>query len=200
MSSRQSRLSTIPAGERIFAQIPVFICLPCLFWYPPDNVQGMSGTGKCWGVSAQRWDEGWLYYHFKCSACRVLRFRSSLTCQAALTGSHRSPVLPRAPLSPLFWMTAGVTSSSSSTFPTFLPSLPTPCAKGACAGEGMSTRCSRSRDRACLGCGRLVAGCSLLSESASSAPRTAPRPGRRRETPCSSLCLQRRLWGEGDRP
>lgn len=123
VSSRQSRLSTIPAGERIFAQIPVFICLPCLFWYPPDNVQGMSGTGKCWGVSAQRWDEGWLYYHFKCSACRVLRFRSSLTCQAALTSSHRSPVLPRAPLSPLFWMTAGVTSSSSSTFPTFPPSL-----------------------------------------------------------------------------
>lgn len=123
MSSRQSRLSTIPAGERIFAQIPVFICLPCLFWYPPDNVQRMSGTGKCWGVSAQRWDEGWLYYHFKWSACQVLRFRSSLTCHAALTGSHGSPVLRRAPLSPLFWMTAGVTSSSSSTFPTFPPSL-----------------------------------------------------------------------------
>ena len=127
VSSRQSHLSMIPARERVFAQILIFICLPCLFWYPPDNLCRVNGTGKCWGVSALRWDEGWLYYHFKWSACWVLWFRSSLTCHASLTGPHRSPVLLRAPLSPLFWMTAVVTSSYSSRFPIFLSSLcPTP--------------------------------------------------------------------------
>lgn len=150
MSSCQSRLSTIPAGERIFAQILVFICLLHLFWYPPDNLRRMSGTGKGWGVSALRWDEGWLYYHFKWSACGALWFRSSLTCHASLTGSHHSPALLKALLSPMLWMTAAGTSSYSSTFPVFLPSLrPTPrallCAK---ARTHAAIRCTTEGARA----------------------------------------------------
>lgn len=86
MSSCQSFLSPVPAGETIFAQIGVFICLLCLFCYPPDNVRRMSGAGRCWGVSALGWDEGCLYYHFKWPACRVLWFRSSRTCHASLSG------------------------------------------------------------------------------------------------------------------
>lgn len=127
VSSCQSHLSAIPPGERIFAQIPIFICLPCLFWYPPDNLHRMSDTGKYWGVPPLRWDESWLYYHFKWYACQVLWFHSSLTCHASLTHSHCSPVLLRPLLSPLFWMTAAVTSSYSSRFPIFLRSVcPTP--------------------------------------------------------------------------
>lgn len=182
------------------AQIPIFICLPCLFWYPPDNLCRMSGTGRCWGVWELRWDEGWLYYHFKSSACQVLWFHSSLTCQASLTGSHHSPVLLRAPGSPLLWMTAAVTSSYSSRFPIFLPPY-APCSACMCwrACKGKCTRCKTSHDWTCLGCGTSLAFFSLLSKGASSGFRTAPGLGLRGEIRCSLLCLQRCLWGKRDR-
>lgn len=194
VSSCQSRLSVIPAGERIFAQISVFICLPCLFWYPADNLHRTSDTGKCWGVSALRWDEGWLYYHFKWWACQARWFCSSLTCHTSLSGSHRSPVLLRVLLSLLFCLTAVVTSSSSSRFPVFLPSLhPTLTALVSTCVQKHIDCCNTLHDWPCLGWGRLFAVFSLLKESLELFEDT-PRLGRRR----NRLFLWQCLWGERD--
>lgn len=112
----------------------------------------------------------------------MLWSHTSLTCHTSLTSSHRSPVLLRALLSPLLWMTAAVTSFYCSRFPIFLPSLhPTPRALVPCACEGMHTSCATLHNWTCLGCERLFALFSLLSKKASSALRTAPKLGRRRE-------------------
>lgn len=173
------------------------MCQSCLFWYPPDNLHRMTGTGKCWGVSGLRWDDDWLYYHFKWSVCWVLWFPSSLTCHGSLPSSHRSPspVLLKAVLSPSLCMTAAAPSSYSSRL---LPSFPLHALNWghAClrACKGVYSHCHTSHHRTCLGCGRLLAVFSLLNQTAPSAWRTAPGQVHQREARCFSLCLQRCLW------
>lgn len=197
VSPCQSCLSLIPAGERVFTQILVFMCQSCLFLYPPDNLHRMTGTGKCWGVSGLRWDDDWLYYHFKWSVCWVLWFLSSLTCHASLPSSHRSPVLLKAVLSPSLCMTAAPPSSYNSRL---LPSFPLHALNWGhtclCACKGVYRYCHTSHHQMCLGCGRLLAVFSLLNQSAPSAWRAAPGQAHQREARCFSLCLQRCFWGK----
>lgn len=121
VSSCQSRLSVPPAGEGIFAQTLIFICLSCLFWYSVDNLHRMTDTSKCWRVSAVKWDDDWLYYHFKCPVllCWVLWFCSSLTCHAWLTSSHCRLVMVQVALSPPFSMTTAVSSYYSNNLLSF---------------------------------------------------------------------------------